>query len=626
MCGIFGIIDYNKNYSREIIKAAADTLKHRGPDDEGYLISPPAFLGHRRLSIIDLQTGHQPISNEDGTITIIFNGEIYNFSDLVKDLREKGHNFKTSSDTEAIIHLYEEKGEEFLTYLRGMFSLAIWDAKKERLILARDRMGQKPLYYSLSQGRIVFASEMKAILTLPDFQKSIDTDALSLYLSLQYVPAPLTIFTEIQKLEPAHYLIYEKGELKKISRYWQARFFPKTEISFNDASEKLVELTRESVRLRMISDVPLGAFLSGGIDSSIIVALMSEFSDRPVKTFTIGFNEPGYDEVNYAKMIADKYKTDHHEFIVTPNAADIFEDLVYFYNEPYADSSAIPTYYVSKLTREHVTVALNGDGGDESFGGYRRYVAARLFDRISNYPDFIRNSLILFGKLLPESKERGTRLSRMKKFLELMKSNPFNSYRNLINHFTDEMLSELLNPEIFMKKPLNDFLFMFLFKYFEDLDADLNFIDKVIYIDQMTYLPNDLLVKVDIAGMMNSLECRSPFLDHNIVEFAAGLPTEFKVKGNQKKRILKHAFKKYLPPEILNRSKMGIGVPINRWFRNELKDFVRDHLLSDKFRTLEYFNSNYIETLINMHQNNEKDFGYQLWNLLFLKLWFDRWM
>ncbi|HDS09541.1 MAG TPA: asparagine synthase (glutamine-hydrolyzing) [Firmicutes bacterium] len=625
MCGIFGIIDYNRNYSRETLKKAADTLVHRGPDDEGYLISPPAFFGHRRLSIIDLQTGHQPIFNEDESICILFNGEIYNFHELDFELKSKGHVFKSKSDTETIIHLYEEKGEDFINYLRGMFSLALWDSKEEKLILARDRMGQKPLFYLLGHGKIIFSSELKAILTLPEISREIDTDSLLLYLSLQYVPAPLSIFKDIQKLEPANYLVFQNGELKSLKRYWHPVFYPKSDISFNDACSNLLTLTKESVRLRLISDVPLGAFLSGGIDSGIIVALMSELSGSPVKTFSIGFNEPGYDEVNYARLIADRYKTEHHEFIVTPNAAEIFEDLVYYYNEPFADSSAIPTYYVSKLTREHVTVALNGDGGDESFGGYRRYVAARLFERFSGYPDFVRDAMISFGRIIPVSKERGTGLSRVKRFLELMKKDPFNSYRELMNHFSDDMLSKLLKPEFLNKKALTDFLYISLFKYLEDLDPEADFIDKVMYLDQMTYLPNDLLVKVDIAGMMNSLECRSPFLDHKIVEFAASLPAEFKIKGNCKKRILKHTFREYLPPEIINRGKMGFGVPINRWFRNELKDFVRDHLLSKSFYSRGYFNFEYVNRMINEHQENRSDYGYQLWNLLFLKLWFDKW-
>ena len=526
MCGIFGIYDKRKTYTEAEIRKSTQTLTHRGPDDEGYLIQPPVFFGHRRLSIIDVATGHQPISNEDNSIWITFNGEIYNYAKLRQELIKSGHKFKTNSDTETLIHLYEEFGEGFIERLRGMFSFALWDSKEDKIILARDRLGQKPLFYSFENGRLIFASEMKAILSTPGFQKSINNEALMLYLSYQYVPAPYSIFNEISKLEPAHYLVIQNGEFKKYERYWKPEFSPKTDLTFKEASEQLVTLTKEAVQLRMISEVPLGAFLSGGIDSSIIVALMSELSDRPVKTFSIGFNEPGYDELNYARMIAERYKTEHHEFVVTPNAEEIFDDLVYYYNEPYADSSAIPTYYVSKLTREYVTVALNGDGGDESFGGYRRYVAAGLYDKLYSYPQFIRSIMMLFGKVLPTSKERGSRLSRTKKFFNLMKKQPQDAYKYLVAHFNDDMLKNLLQKKYFTNT-LKEFTSSTLNRHYEDIDIGIEFIERTMYTDQMTYLPNDLLVKVDIAGMIHSLECRSPFLDHKVLEFAAKITLRY---------------------------------------------------------------------------------------------------
>ncbi|MCD5401370.1 asparagine synthase (glutamine-hydrolyzing), partial [candidate division NPL-UPA2 bacterium] len=387
MCGICGIVDFKgEPVAEEVLRRMGEVLRHRGPDDEGMYINakcqmPNAKcqigLGHRRLSIIDLDTGHQPMSNEDGTVWIVFNGEIYNFQDLRPDLEKKGHKFFSRSDTEVIIHLYEEFGSDCLKFLRGMFALAIWDEKRERLFLARDRVGQKPLCYTESNDQLIFASELKAILQVPDVPREVNLEAVHHYLTYQYVPAPLTMFKGIKKLPPAHFLIWEKGQVR-IERYWKLSFRPGIIKSEEDCQERLGALFEEAVKLRLVSDVPLGAFLSGGIDSTAVVGMMSRLSNRAVKTFSIGFKEKAYNELKFARIAAEYFKTEHHEFIVRPEALKILPKLIWHYNEPFADSSAIPTYYVAERTREYVTVVLNGDGGDESFAGYPRYRAVKL--------------------------------------------------------------------------------------------------------------------------------------------------------------------------------------------------------------------------------------------------------
>jgi len=605
----------------------SNVLKHRGPDDEGLYLSPITYhpspisvgLGHRRLSIIDLDTGHQPMSNEDGTIRLVFNGEIYNFQDLRTDLEEKGHKFSTRSDTEVIIHLYEEWGTDCLKFLRGMFALAIWDEKREILFLARDRVGQKPLCYMESNGQLIFASEIKAILQVPDIPREVNPEATHHYLTYQYVPAPLTMFKNIKKLPPAHFLVWDKGGIR-IERYWQLSFRPGRTMGGEDCRERLLYLFEEAVKLRLVSDVPLGAFLSGGVDSTAVVGMMSRLSNRAVKTFSIGFEEKAYNELPFARLAAKHFKTEHHEFIVRPEALKILPKLIWHYNEPFADSSAIPTYYVAEKTREYVTVALNGDGGDESFAGYPRYRAVKLAEYYQKMPVYLREKLI--GRLvekLPSSAEAKTFVRRLKRFLEAISLSPERRYARWICFFDDRMKEGLYTSD--MKQATKG---IDSFKHLEDVyqQADgANFLAKTLYVDMATYLPDDLLVKVDIATMANSLEARSPFLDHKLIEFAASLPSELKLKGLTGKYILKKALKDLLPLPIRRRKKMGFGVPISNWFRNELKGYLQEVLLDKHSLKRGYFQEDYIRRLLNEHGQGHSDHGNRLWALLNLELW-----
>ena len=623
MCGICGKLNFNREEPVEggLIKQMCQVLSHRGPDDEGTYVKRNCGLGHRRLSIIDLSpAGHQPMSNEDGTVWIVFNGEIYNFPELRKFLEARGHRFASFTDTETILHLYEEEGTGCLRKLRGMFAFAIYDERNERLFLARDRVGKKPLAYALTDNSLIFASEIKAILLDPAIRREIDFTVLHHYLTYEYCPSPHTIFKGIQKLPPAHFLIWEKGKAN-IERYWDLRYQEKLILPDEEAyGERFREIFEEAVRIRLMSDVPLGAFLSGGIDSSATVAWMSKLSSEPVKTFSIGFEEEEYNELPYARIVADRFKTDHHEFMVRPNAMEILPKLVYYYNEPFADSSAIPTYYVSKLTRGHVTVALNGDGGDESFAGYERYIADRLAGYYQLVPAVLREKIIRkVVELLPHSENRRNFFRRLKRFVRGISEEPERRYVRWICFFDNEMKDDLYCSE-----------FKELVRGIDSVDLTVqwyakadgkDFIDRTLFVDAMSYLPEDLLVKVDIASMANSLEARSPFLDHRLMEFAASLPGHLKLNGMVTKYLLKQSLKGILPEEVLKRKKMGFGVPLDRWFRGELKEMAFDTLLSPAALQRGYFQKKSVERLLNEHVTLRADHSYRIWALLFLELW-----
>ena len=628
MCGIYGILNFNREpVDRELLQGMGDVLKHRGPDDEGLYLPPATYhqlpismgLGHRRLAIIDLETGHQPMHNEDKTVWIVFNGEIYNFRDLRSDLEKRGHKFYTKSDTEVIIHLYEEHGTDCLKFLRGMFAFAIWDEKRERLFLARDRVGQKPLCYAIQNGQFVFASEIKAILQVPGIKREVNLEAMHHYLTYQYVPSPLTMFQGIRKLPPAHFLIWEKGRIS-IRRYWKLNFREKANMTEREYEERILNLLEESVKLRLVSDVPLGVFLSGGIDSTAVVGMMAKLLDRPVKTFSIGFEEQAYDELRFARIAAKHFGADHHEFIVKPDAIEILPKLIWHYNEPFADSSAIPTYYVARETKEHVTVALNGDGGDESFGGYPRYHAVRLAQFFDKTPNWLRRRLVrAIADRLPESSEQKTMWRRSKRFLGGVSLPPERRYVHWICFFDNERKSQLYSSE--MKRAIDG---IDSFQISENLYGkadDSDFLDKTFYVDIMTYLPDDLLVKMDIATMSNSLEARSPFLDHKLMEFSASIPSSLKLRGLTSKYILKKALREVPPPQIMRRGKMGFGVPIAHWFRDELKDYLYEVLLDEVSLKRGYFNRNYLQRLLNEHCQGGYDHGHRLWALLNLELW-----
>jgi len=629
MCGICGILNIRTersegNIKEETIRNMCSVLKHRGPDDEGIYLGwgkdgrKNIGLGIRRLAIIDLDTGHQPIHNEDRTIWIVCNGEIYNFRELRKDLEIKGHCFYTNSDVEVIVHLYEEYGTKCLQFLRGMFALAVWDDAKKSLLLARDRIGQKPLCYTEVDNKLVFASEIKSILQVKQVPRQVNIEAIHNYLTYQYVPSPLTAFKGIFKLPPAHYLLWENGKIS-IEQYWSLNLVNKIKMSEDEYCSRLRDLFEESVKLRLVSDVPLGAFLSGGLDSSIVVGVMSKLMREPVKTFSIGFREEKYNELNYARIVADHFKTDHHEYIVKPDALDILPKLIWHYNEPFADSSALPTYYVAKMTSQDVTVALNGDGGDESFAGYPRYKAVKLAKYYEKFPQCIRNMINGIVGKIPYSPEQKTTLRRFRRFAESMNYSPERRYIRWISIFDNERKKDLYAP-FFREAVQGVDSFSYAENYYNNSKYS-DFLDSTLFVDIMTYLPGDLLVKMDIAAMANSLEARSPFLDHKFMEFAASIPANLKLKGLSSKYILKKAFSELVPAPILKRKKMGFGVPISHWFRNELKEYLHDELLSRRCLERGYFQTKYLKLIIDEHTSGRYDHGYRLWALLNLELW-----
>src|SRR6266446_1580861 len=623
MCGITGIVrNDRRDVDQALLGRMCASIRHRGPDDDGFYVKGPVGLGMRRLAIIDLKSGQQPIHNQDRTAWIVFNGEIYNYRELRNGLEKLGHTFYTNSDTEAIIHAYDRYGADCPRYLRGMFAFAIWDERSQQLFLARDRVGKKPLLYAQVNGQFVFGSEFSALLQHPDISRDIDADALHHYLSFMCVPAPLTAYKAIRKLEPGHSLRYRKGEIE-IERYWQPDFSQKLKIGEEEAGERAIEILRDAVRVRLMSEVPLGAFLSGGIDSSTVVALMSLESSAPVKTFSIGFEEQDFSELHHARRVAEHVGADHHEFIVRPDALEVLPILVEHYGELYADSSAIPTYYVARETRKHVTVALNGDGGDESFAGYERYAAMQLAQKYHRLPALLRESVVKqFVDLIPTSEISRSRVRDAKRFLQAASLPKSERYLRWVSVFDANAKRELYS-ENFSHTTANVHSGDLLDPWFTGANGT-GIVDAVLEADIMTYLPNDLLVKVDIATMAVSLEARSPFLDHHVIEFAASLPERLKLRGLTTKYILKRMLKKLLPAENLERPKMGFGVPIGHWFRGELQGFLRETLLSEKAIKRNIFKKESVLRMIELHISRERDFAHQLWTLLMLELWFER--
>ena len=622
MCGICGVVDYRSFSGQDAaVRRMCAKLRHRGPDDEGIYISqgvPAVGLGHRRLSIIDLSSaGRQPISNEDGRIWLVLNGEIYNFQELKADLINRGHKFKSGTDTETVVHLYEEYGDDCVKYLRGMFAFALWDSVNDKLMLARDRVGKKPLLYYHSGNIFYFASEFVSLLESGHVEKKINFKMFDYYLSFGYIPAPFSIYEGVYKLLPGHVLILRNNEAR-VKPYWSLDYTNKLKISEEEAKRKTLNLLEEAVRVRLYSDVPLGAFLSGGIDSSTVVALMSKLSSKKVKTFSIGFEDNDYTELKYAANIARMYGTEHHELIVRPKALEVLPLLVGHYGEPYADSSAVPTYYVSRETKRFVTVALNGDGGDESFAGYERYQAMLLAENLNAAPLFAKNIIRGLSGLLPDSVDPKNKFRRIRRFFEGAFLPAYERYARWVSIFDDRQKKELYSDD-FSKKISNGA--GNLVEPFLNNCSRKNMLDCLLNADVHTYLPEDLLVKVDIASMANSLECRSPFLDHKLMEFAASLPAEYKLRGGIKKYLLKKAIKGLVPKENIYRRKMGFGVPIGRWFSGELKNYVRDMLLSESSVKRGYFKPQVVRELVNDHIEGRRDNSPMLWSLLMLELW-----
>jgi len=623
MCGISGKLYFEpaRPVERDVLERMNAVLAHRGPDDAGIFCSGAIGLAHRRLSIIDLSpAGHQPMSNEDGTVWIVFNGEIYNFQDLRPDLEQRGHCFHSQSDTEVILHLYEEHGVDCLRFLRGMFAFAIWDGTRRRLFLARDRLGKKPLCYQQDAEAFRFASEVKAILQDSQVEALPDPSGIAQYLTFGYLPGPASAFQGVRRLPPAHYLVCENGRVEVV-RYWRLRRERKEQRSEAEWCEALLARLEEAVRLRLVSDVPLGAFLSGGIDSSAVVALMSRVSHKPVKTFSIGFEEPEYDELRYARQVAERFGTEHHELVVHPDAMAVLPKLAWHYDEPFGDSSAVPTYYVAQMTRKYVSVALNGDAGDENFGGYDRYVANLLAASFDRWPgaglarDAIRRGL----RLLPRRGRRTSLFSRGCRFLDGLADSPERRYARWFCHFYGDRKAELCTPEFLAAAGETDALEGLLALYRASDASD--FGEATLGVDAALYLPDDLLVKVDIASMAHSLEARSPFLDHEFMEFAATIPFDLKIRGRVKKYILKRALTGLLPDEILHRPKMGFGVPIDHWLRRELREFAADTLLGPKAAGRGYFRQEMIRQMLDEHARGRANWHYLLWTLLMLELW-----
>lgn len=623
MCGIVGIVQSgDTQVDQALVARMCEAIRHRGPDEDGFYFKEGVGLGMRRLSIIDLKGGQQPIHNEDRSAWIVFNGEIYNYRELRKELEALGHKFYTDSDTEAIVHAYDRYGTECPKYLRGMFAFAIWDERRQELFLARDRVGKKPLLYAHLNDQLVFASEFSALLLHPAVSRDVDFSALHYYLSFLCVPAPLTAYRAIRKLEPGHWLRWRKGEIH-IERYWQPDFSRKTNLTEDEAGERVVELLRDAVRVRLMSEVPLGAFLSGGIDSSAVVALMSEESSEPIKTFSIGFEEQDFSELHHARRVAEHVGADHHEFIVRPDALEVLPTLVEHYGEPYADSSAIPTYYVSRETRRYVTVALNGDGGDECFAGYERYAAMKLAEQYHKLPQVLRKHVVESAvAMLPSSESRRDPIARAQRFIQAASLPSVKRYLRWVSAFDEDAKVNLYSRTFREEtKALNAATVL------EPWFAKANgagIIDASLLTDTMTYLPNDLLVKVDIASMAVSLEARSPFLDHHLIEFAASLPENLKLRGLTTKFLLKNVLKKILPSENLTRRKMGFGVPIGHWFRGRLRGFLEETLLSEKALGRDMFNPAAVKRIVDDHVSGRRNHEHQLWTLLMLELWFQR--
>ncbi len=633
MCGIFGYLSQNRHdlsSTQSVLKAMGEAIYHRGPDDEGYYLNGPIALGMRRLAIIDLSTGQQPITNEDKTLWIVFNGEIYNYRDLYEKLIKLGHTFTSKSDTECIIHLYEEYQEKCLDYLEGMFTFAIWNSQKQELFIARDRLGEKPLHYGIFGDTFIFGSEIKSLLKHPAITLNPNQSAISQYLSLEYVPSPDSLFAGIQKLLPGHYLTLKLGNSITIKPYWH----PKTQINHNitknEASSIFRNLLQESIEKCLISEVPLGVFLSGGLDSSAIALFASQLiNQKPLNSFSIGFEDKSFDESIHAKAMADKLGLNHHNYIFKANIArDCFNDLWKVLDEPIGDASIIPSFFLAKMARQSVTVALAGEGGDELFGGYPTYMAHNYAKSLSRIPKFIRhNFLEKFVSALPVSHKNLSLDYKAKRFFKHLDAPYLTRHLRWMGSFNlseqnqllkTANLSELTNElELLNSGTLPKTLFPTL----NGLDLEL---DKVMLLDLSSYLPDDLLVKSDRASMANSLELRLPFLNHKIVEFALSLPTHLKIHQQTTKYLFREAFKDLLPQEILNRPKKGFGIPVAKWINEDLKDLTIRFFDPKFIAQQEIFNNEYIANMLYLHQEHKVDLRKELWTLLMFQTWYDK--
>jgi len=621
MCGIAGFADAlipsasdasdRLESDTHLVRSMCAVIRHRGPDDEGVRVEPGVGLGMRRLSIIDLATGHQPIGSEDGAVQVVFNGEIYNFRELRQQLAGAGHRFATTSDTEVIAHGYEEWGDVVFERLRGMFAIALWDNRSATLWLARDRAGIKPLYYTVHEGRLFYGSELKSLLAAGAVRRAVDPVALAHYLAFLYTPPDRAIFPEVRKLPPAHVLRWHQGDIA-VRRFWNAPVDENTGIDPAAAEEDLLEHLRDAVRSHLVSDVPLGAFLSGGIDSSLVVALMAEASSQPVKTFSIGFDEPAFDELEAARMMATHIGAEHHEFVVRPDALAIVDRIVAHFDEPFADPSAIPTWYVSQLAREHVTVVLSGDGGDELFAGYDRYVPHPRVAQFDRLPVPGKRALAgLAARSLPHA-------AYGRRFLRHVARDEEDRYIESVSFFGREDRHELLHPAIAPEE--NNAPEDAVRQRFEQL-ASLPLVARMMHVDFGTYLPEDVLTKVDRMSMAHSIESRVPLLDHPLAEFVMRLPIGLKYRDGERKYLLRRVAARLLPPALLQRRKQGFGVPIGTWCRGRLRGAFEEVLLSSRARQRGYFNIGEIQRLLDEHVSGRRDHEWRLWQLLMFELW-----
>ncbi len=597
MCGIAGLFDTRgkRDFERALMQRMNDVQHHRGPDEGGYHFEPGVALAHRRLSIIDLATGQQPLFNEDGSVAVVFNGEIYNFQELVPELEALGHVFHTRSDTEVIVHAWEAWGEDCVQRFRGMFAFALHDRKRDTFFMARDRLAVKPMFYALlPDGTLAFGSELKVLMQHPALDRRIDPLAVEEYFALGYVAEPRTIFLGARKLGPGESLCIRRGQpVPAPKQYWDVRFTLDNDIGLADATAELAERLRESVRLRMIAEVPLGAFLSGGVDSSAVVATMAGLSDDPVNTCSIAFDDPKYNESAFAQKVADRYRTKHFVETVKSDDFDLIDTLAALYDEPYADSSAIPTYRVCQLARKHVTVALSGDGGDESFGGYRRY---RMH--------------------LMEEKMRAAapRVFRAKTTFQAMARDSVEAYFHSVSLLRGDMRQRLFSADF--RRKLGGYDALEVFRRHAAAAGTDDALALIQYLDLKTYLVGDINTKVDRASMAHSLEVREPLMDHKLVEWLATLPSGLKIQGNEGKYLFKKAMEPHLPNDVLYRPKMGFAVPLERWFRGPLKQRVRDAVLGDTLAATGIFNRDYLQHLVDAHQSGARDYSSPLWTLL----------
>jgi len=619
LCGIAGFVGMT---DKKLLSRMCNVIEHRGPDDSGVFVDYNVCLGNRRLSIIDIAGGHQPIHNEDESVWVIFNGEIYNFLNLKEQLESEGHRFYTQSDTEVIVHLYEEFGDSFVKKLRGMFAIAIFDKKNRKLILARDRVGKKPLYYALHNNVLLFASEIKSMLQYEEIERKINYEALKYFLTFRYVPGPITMFEGIKKLQPGHILIFKNGKIE-ISKYWDISFTQILDEPEEHIIKKLTELIKESVRIRLISEVPLGAYLSGGTDSSTIVSMMSSFMDEPVKTFSVGFGDERFDELKYSKIVAEEFGTDHHEFIVDPSNVEVLPKIAWHFDEPIADPAAIPTYLLSELAKKYVTVVLTGEGGDEIFAGYEHYKMILNVEKYSKVvPNFFvkrviptairiapRKFLDIFFRYSSALGDKA--IERANRFLS--SSNLEDAYLSIVSIFDEQEKEQILSKE--GGRQIKVDISNFIREYFEKI-KNANTLNKLLLFEFKVPLPDNLLMKVDKMTMASSIEARSPLLDSELVDFTSKVPASMKIRGSTEKYILRKVMEKFLPKSIVKRKKQRFFVPLDIWFEGELGEVSKQMLSNSKF-----FSQEYIQRMFSNYEKSKLYYSRQLWNLLTFELW-----